>query len=504
VTGAARERRPAVTAAALAMALATAGAAVALAACASDAPLAIPTPPGPGSELRRFDLVPRGHDDNCLPLNPQLGWSYLETCSISNAFTRVFMHPSPDDVLDPENPARCSWVFGNSHARPGRPACNSGRMDPDFGDSASTTFLAVTCADSMLHYPGHLNWDKVTGGAVTYEGWLSWESFSGTWPGDYDLNFVLTLEKHQAPASTWDWITAEMDSRELGELDSPWWRDLLARIKAETAGEYVNVRYALVTGLLGIDAEHMSETDPNLELHPVYALAIRVCPEASCRGGRCSPEKCAAGTERWALFARERGNEGSCSHHQHHHVLAQVGGVHTFRLPWRSGMTGVRVRQPLSQSVFCNSGVEGNAGIEVVHDEEHQVLLVVVKVPPGGIVDGELYLEWQGNGGAPPPAPRRKPRTGSPREQEDRGVTEQRARAAQAIVQAQLAKRAAVIAPPPDTPPPPDTCRHRLAVTETSSHTLVPRTVYANPDCPPREPAFDEACRRDKETAARP
>jgi|1186.fasta_scaffold03798_4 hypothetical protein len=340
------------------------------------------------ARLSRFDLVPRGYDANGFALNPQFGWNYNRIC-----------HKYPDPSLRPQDPSECSWHFWTPQREDEkRLACNTYPMDPDFSTDLSST-VALTCSDSPLSYMGHLNWGRFHGGAVTYEGWVEWEGFSGRWPGDYDLNFVLTLNGRRSPGEGWNWIAVEMDSRELQPVGSDWWRSLLRKVEQHKleVHDHVGVARAQVTGLLGIDAEHMSLRDPGLELHPAYAMALLVpCPQ---------PE-CSQLQERWALLARSSGNEGLCSHWDRKHVMSVLHGGHTFRLTWAPGRTGVRV--DLKRSRFCGNG-SAKQPVIVAHDDRRKSLRVTVPLSEDGMVDGDLYLEWIGTPAeqeAPPAAPR--------------------------------------------------------------------------------------------------
>lgn len=336
-------------------------------------------------QLRAFDLVSRGYDDNCLPLNPQLGWDYLD-------------QPWLND------PNACTWFFfSDDRSRPDRPPCTSHPLDPDLGTDLSTV-LEITCSDSPLSFSGHINWGKYFGHAATYEGWLRWEGFSGNWPNDHDLNFTLEMFDGSSLAErVWTSATVELDSREVQKLASPWWRDLLRKVERDklNVDRHVGIAYARISGLLGIDAEHLSRRDIDFELHPAFAMALRV----PCAAGFCAPE-----VEHWALLARERGNEGLCSHWDRPHVLPLPDGTYTFRLPWKTGATGVSVTLDRSggkhDPVFCSNG-EGRPRVEIAIDSRHEALLVSVSLPAKGIVDGDLYLFWSGGTreALAPPAP---------------------------------------------------------------------------------------------------
>jgi hypothetical protein len=376
-----------------------------VAGCAASQPTVTDRPGG--KELiavRSFDLVPRGHDDNGLALNPQLGWSYNRSCAPQAPISR-----------QSQDPTACSWHFlENNRATKERPSCTTDPMDPDFSTDLSSK-LAITCSDSPLSFTGHLNWGKAHGGAVTYDGWIEWEGFSGEWPGDHDLNFILTLERQSELGDAWNWVKVELDYHELrGIVGSTWWKELMQKVELDKlkVGAHVGTARARVTGLLGIDAEHMSLRDPSIELHPAYAMALRVpCDD------------CPANTERWALLARAQGNEGFCSHWDRKHVMALLNGAHTFRIPWNEGMTGVKV--DVDQTQFCSSGAV-TSKVLVRPDSNRAGVLVTVPLTQEDVVDGELYLHWTGSSAKTDVAPKRAPMRMNTHELEDPVVAQRR------------------------------------------------------------------------------
>jgi hypothetical protein len=328
--------------------------------------------------VRPFDLLARGFDDNGLGLNSELGWHYNRRCKLGGVAGQE------------SDPASCSWRFIADGTQPttSRPPCNSGVMDPDLSTFVLSK-IGITCSDSPIGFPGHINWGSSYGGASVYEGWLTWDGFSGPLPrGDFDLNFVLTLPDEHAPAMAeginWDWLGVEFDSREVTGFGSPWWRELEKKIRSAPVevNDYVGRKFAIVTGLMGIDAEHLSARNPSMELHPAYSIALRVEPDDSASGP----------TERWAMFARDRGNEGLCSNWDRVHVLPLLNGSHVIRLPWRKGMTDLKIG---GDTQFCSSG-EGSPSVTISFDDDHEGVLVRIHLPPGNIVDGDLQLQWTG------------------------------------------------------------------------------------------------------------
>ncbi len=334
-----------------------------------------------------FDLVPRAHDDNGLPLNPELGWSYYQRCE------------EKKPVVTPD-PLRCSWRFrrGPRHPNDARILCNNVPVDPDFS-TVGLTDLGITCSDSPLSYPGHLNWDTEYGGAVTYEGWLNWEEYSEP-PGDSDLNFVLQMHHRNAPVGTLGgsvaYVGVELDSTEIPFCEG-WWSGLNAKVHGEPleVADYVGTARAIVTGLLGVDAEHMSKRDMKLELHPAYAIALQASSDSNPVNG----------TDRWALLARAVGNEGTCSHwRERPHQMRLLKSRHTFRLPWKKGMSHVCVDD---HTTFYGVG-KGSVDI-TISNEKDQGVLVTVQMPQTTVVEGDLYLVWTGvsiESETPKPEPR--------------------------------------------------------------------------------------------------
>jgi hypothetical protein len=308
--------------------------------------------------IARYDLIPRGYDRNGFSFNPE--WGYRFNLAHKN-------DPSCPNGDKQSNPSTCSWRF-NFDRRITIPPCNNLLVDPDFSDNWSTSVLGITCSDSPLLYTGHINWGESYGGAVSYEGFLDWEE----WAPDNDYNFLLQTDDDKALAPGVA-IGVEINESEIRNFNSQWFRQLRESIVdgADATKNVVDGTEVVVTGLLGIDAEHMSSRDLNVELHPVYSMAIHAG----------SP---IADSDVWTLLVRDQGDEGFCSHRSRPHVLKWPGQRYEIELPIKC-MGGVS-RAELS---FCNHG-KGATEVSLTIDSRRSVALASMTMEQGSIVEGEI------------------------------------------------------------------------------------------------------------------
>ena len=157
----------------------------------------------------------------------------------------------------------------------------------------------------------------------------------------------------------------------------PWWNAFHADVDrhgGKSSDTLAGGKFAIVTGLMGLDNGHASMW---AEIHPVWCLAMLVDQTDS--------------DETWAMFARNWGDEGSCSHYQHY--LSLSANRYTFRLPWRAG---ARTVDDLSApSDFHRSG-QGVAGPTLKRMPGLQVLVSFTLPPPEqqAFINGALHLRW--------------------------------------------------------------------------------------------------------------
>ena len=187
---------------------------------------------------------------------------------------------------------------------------------------ASFGFECVTSnLTGKIH--GHVNWFP-----VTVSGRLRWHGFSAG-AGDHDVNIDLApkladtgeapsaltsgnVSKHGgSPAYHLEFYREETlgrlpqffkDSNPPGSQPN-WWQSLAAAVPGDEAvlRKIVDNRFAIVTGLFGLDAVHNFQA----ELHPVYTMAVLI------RSTQNTLPR--AHDEVWAIMVRNRGTEGDCA-----------------------------------------------------------------------------------------------------------------------------------------------------------------------------------------------
>jgi hypothetical protein len=95
-------------------------------------------------------------------------------------------------------------------------------------------------------------------------------------------------------------ILGEFNSDEtIDHFRTDWWEEFHHAVDddASKAQTMIGGKQVIVIGLLGLDCA--SGHDCNVELHPIYILAIQVSETVP--------------NEHWVFFARNEGDEGACS-----------------------------------------------------------------------------------------------------------------------------------------------------------------------------------------------
>jgi hypothetical protein len=287
-----------------------------------------------------MDLVWGATDTNGVPLNPQWGQQVNEPGSLPDA-TDCFSVPG---------------YFDN-------PLCSTQHPAQDTGTGLQG-LICSTGAETPI--AGHVNWYP-----STVEGPIFWDSLAFF---DRDYNMQLEpptqngLTVHNAQS-----IKGEFDSREtINRFSTPWWTAFRAASDAVKRG-MVNGKAAIISGLVGIDCEHGCPS----ELHPVWVLAIQA---------RDDPQD-----DVWAVFVRNWGNEGFCSHLQHEVNWAE--NRFTLALPWRTGARSVRVD---GRTTFKANMAGITGGVRSVRGVAVRLTFTLPPPSARGLVHGELHLSWTG------------------------------------------------------------------------------------------------------------
>jgi hypothetical protein len=245
---------------------------------------------------------------------------------------------------------------------------------------------------------GHVNWRP-----ATYTGILWWDEFSGSRPtdGDADYNFLLQTDDgtgiDTGNTNRWDAdpahraMTLEFASYEtIDKFTTPWWRSFKKSVDDNPTGLYgtgspcstatgpwgmVRCLPAIATGMLGLDCEYPA---CKVELHPVYALALEVKTDLA--------------DNTWAFFARNNGNEGSCSSTPEPVSSFEFHSEFDFDISWKDGAQSVQVLQQLLPPIPGNS----TAQLMVTPLPcENKVRIRVFNIPSADwIGDGEVHLQW--------------------------------------------------------------------------------------------------------------
>jgi hypothetical protein len=315
--------------------------------------------------LGAFDVVVDRVDANGLPLNPR--WAG----QLRPPFT-------------PPDPAQCPNTTDILAGRPhtyrdiGRSPCANQFSYKSYGNPQPV--IGPICGP-------HINWFP-----VTYEGTVTW-NFHSCDAVDDDNDFVIDLTRPDQAgySATRPNLHCEFDAGEtMNRFASPWWTRFRNAVAADdrlygcghapsdpsaarailggTAGSF-----AIITALLNFDTEH----DGVVELHPVWAMAINESDST-------------LASDRWALFARNWGNQGFCGHDQT--FAAFPNNQYTFHLPWKAGASAVSVTSA-NWHRFSTQAPEPTVSIV----PREGVYVTFTLDPPrdqGSMWDGELILSW--------------------------------------------------------------------------------------------------------------
>jgi hypothetical protein len=305
-----------------------------------------------------FDLEwPTGVDVNGIPMNPQ--W---------HAEANVATHPDPAKLCN-------SFPFSNNVVSFGVPPCTTQAPGID-NPSGVNSYLCESFGATPGKLDGHVNWM-----AATYTGHITWSGHKDwTQIGDDDYNIDLQPSNGKGlTAPSPDHMELEFDSDEtIDHFSTAWWQQFHQAVDNNSGnsggapGAMVDGHSAIITGLMNLDAEH----DAHSELHPVWAIAIRLNKDSEFN----------ANDDAWAFFARNWGNEGFCSQNQHYIDLDSL----SFSLPG-----------PTNSSVsLISSDFKANRGdVASSFTAEPGTALMSFQLGQpenGGMIEGTIHLKWTG------------------------------------------------------------------------------------------------------------
>jgi len=266
-----------------------------------------PKPPfNTATTANDFDLTWNSNDPSGSPMNPK--WA---------------PQVQKPDNLPPVQGSDCAKT------QPYQAGCtNQAKFIVKDQGAGVTGFLCTLFGDASS-INGHADWT-----VASAQGAIGWLNYADDW--DYNLLLVpnddngLTQNNNLLSDGKQRYIDIEFDSRELeGRFGTDWWKEFARLAQAGvTSGDYQQIMDYLhsgpglacgtVYGVFGIDCEHGCRS----EYHPAYAVAIQIDESKD--------------SNRWAIFARNWGDEGFCSHYNHQLDLQSCGGAIRLLLPYNS------------------------------------------------------------------------------------------------------------------------------------------------------------------------
>jgi|ERR1700693_219850 len=272
------------------------------------------------------------------------------------------------------------WTF---HVQSGRlpdpvSLCGGRLSDPNCSAATSTDLgrqVLVICAPaSGTSLNGHVNYE-----IATFTGRIRW---LGAEPSFLDGDYNFSLRTPGLAGLTTGNANGEMDlefaeAETIRHFGSEWWRSLRSAVRqvdTSRARDMIDGRFAVVTGLLGLDCVH----NCHAELHPVYAFAMRTDLGAP-----------SANDDSWVLFARNVGNEGFCSRAKHQ-LPAGVDRLNV-QLPWFPGADAVH----LLEATEFHADNQADA-VRVVYERGKSVSVQFDFAPRDldTVISGQLHLAW--------------------------------------------------------------------------------------------------------------
>jgi hypothetical protein len=187
----------------------------------------------------------------------------------------------------------------------------------------SASYSGLVCAaGGATGLDGLMNWFP-----AEYEGTVAWGGHSNSFYDDDDYYFTVTRPDGALETLGRDGVHFEFDSDETvdnWDNTNTWWDDFHHNAvdkDDQTARAFVDGKQVIVIGMVALDMEH---SDYHSELHPAYAVFVRM------PGSTTTQEKV-------AFFVRNWGDEGFCGPNQE--PIPQNTIRVRIRHPWGTGFT---------------------------------------------------------------------------------------------------------------------------------------------------------------------
>lgn len=310
---------------------------------------------------RPLDLFWKRTDVNGLPLNPD--WIARSTPTLVSS-KHVDLHNACSPCMPTTDGCEASsdiacWRKCTSYPSLGQDIANLCKL--------------------WCNHGGHLNWFP-----ATYTGSVSFKDYAAAGVqgsldlDDDDANFTFLPDEDAGLLGRDDVIHSEMSSIEtINRFQSGWWLAFHDAVhESRDAGRaMVPGNRAIIIGLVGFDMQH----NIHVELHPIYAMAIEL---------ESNPAK-----NRWAIFARNWGNEGFCGRSSEHELpLREI----FFSLPGPVGVTGAPVATGVTEKDRKFSTDGSATAVSEAFFINHNAVIAFQLDDPGDEteIDGEITLEW--------------------------------------------------------------------------------------------------------------
>ena len=331
-------------------------------------PGAPPSPPSAGSTGNLpLDLVWKSTDPNGIPLNPD--WRAHSVPAMVEGNHVDVAKACPQCVPS----AQCTRTCQSGPTSAACQAC----LPKEACWRQCTTF-PVTSDGGLFCGASHINWRS-----ATYEGRLEFDDYSArgfisSIFEDDDYTFNMTPPDGEGLAGR-SRLHPEMSFLEtVDRFHTTFWENLHSLVDRVPGDDLSGPRSlfnrpAIVIGLQGLDTQHGAHE----ELHPIWAMALR-----RTAGGDAPPNP---NHDCWAIFARNWGNEGFCSNHQH---LLDRNRI-TFRFP----LPGATAVTEISREFRTNSGATSVSEVGLVKDGA-EISFFLGRPEDRTHINGEVCLRW--------------------------------------------------------------------------------------------------------------